>query len=54
MKPISESTRRMALSLAVQSINHWRKAKSEGLVKSAGRSRRYALVMIRAYKTGAI
>jgi hypothetical protein len=44
----------MALSLAVQSIDHWRKAKANGLRKSAGISRRYALYMIRCYKTGVI
>jgi hypothetical protein len=52
METLSDGTRRMALRLAVQAIDHWRKAKASGLPKSAGQSRRYALCMIRAYKTG--
>lgn len=47
-----DSTRDFARRMALQSIDHWRKAKAAGLPKSAAYSRRYALFLLHAYKTG--
>jgi hypothetical protein len=47
-------TRQFARRMAIQCIGYWRKAKSDGLHKTAKYHRREAMFFIRAYKTGAI
>ena len=47
-------SRNFARRMALQAIDYWRKAKADGLPKTAIYHRRTAMFFIQAYKTGVI